>query len=321
MTAKAPEHFLIVGAGGIGAYYGARLQAAGHRVSFVARGAHLRAMQDGGLGVEHAEFHFQSAVKALSVEQLLATTRADEFSLIILAVKAGATRSLLDRLRDWLGDETGPPILSLQNGIDNERTIAATVGTARTIGGLAVRIGGHVVGPGRIEAKGPAQVILGAWPTARLNGNRQGALPSLVDTFSAAGIPTQLSEDIRLELWKKLLINNGVNPLSALTGLDTRTLSNHPQLGDSVFRLMQEAAQAARSDGVELDADDIDAMFKLIRTFEPIKTSMLVDYEKDRPLELDEITGAVCERCRAIQQPAPVSDVVYALLKLRLGQT
>ncbi len=314
------DHFLIVGAGGIGAYYGARLQQAGHRVTFVARGDHLQAMQKHGLCVAHTEFRFQSAVQALSIERLLESTTAERFSVIIFAVKAGATQSLLDRLREWLSGEAGPRILSLQNGIDNERLIAATIGTARTIGGLAVRIGGHVVRPGRIEAKGPAQVILGAWPTTQLNRRCQNALPALVDTFSAAGIPTQLSEDIRLELWKKLLINNGVNPLSALTGLDTRTLSNHPQLGDSVFRLMQEAAQAARSDGVELGAGDVDAMFDLICTFEPIKTSMLVDYEKDRPLELDEITGAVCERCRTIQQPAPVSELIYALLKLRLQQ-
>ena len=314
------DHFLIVGAGGIGAYYGARLQQAGHRVTFVARGAHLQAMQTHGLCVEHSEFRFQSAVEALSIEQLLQSTTAQRFSLVIFAVKAGATQPLLDRLREWLSGETGPRILSLQNGVDNERLIAATIGTTRTIGGLAVRIGGHVISPGRIEAKGPAQVILGAWPTAQRNHHCQDALPSLVDTFSAAGIPTQLSGDIRLELWKKLLINNGVNPLSALTGLDTRTLSNHPQLGASVLRLMQEAARAAESDGVELHASDIDAMFELIRTFEPIKTSMLVDYEKDRPLELDEITGAVCERCRTIQQPAPVSELVYALLKLRLVQ-
>lgn len=314
-----PRGFLIVGAGGIGAYYGARLLSAGHPVTLVARGDHLQVLQDRGLRVEHPTFRFAGPVQALSIDQLVARHSADEYRLVVLATKAGATAGLLHDLGAWLDPPDGPAVCSLQNGVDNEAQIAARLGLPRTIGGLAVRIGGHVTGPGCIEARGPAQVVFGAWPNARANPHPRAPLDEIADQFNAAGIPTQCSDDIRRELWKKLLINNGVNPLSALTELDTRALSTHPVFGSSVYRLMQEAASAARLDEVDIGNEDIDAMFELVRTFDPIKTSMLVDLEKGRELELDEIAGAVLARCRRGGVAAPVTELVQGLLQLKLA--
>ncbi len=309
---------LIIGAGGIGAYYGARLQTGRHRVSFVARGDHLQAMCQHGLQVEHPDFSFQQAVDALSIDQLLEQRQAGDYDLVLLTTKAGTTALLMQQLSNWLQQHPTLPVLSLQNGIDNEPLIGQSIGDARTLGGLAVRIGGHVTEPGCISAKGPAQVIFGAWPNNAMNPSIGPVLLCIEQAFNAAGIPTAVSPDIQLELWKKLLINNGVNPLSTLTGLDTQTLSNHPRLGTSVYRMMQEAAQAAHSDNIELSPQDVDAMFELICTFEPIKTSMLVDYEKGRPLELDEIAGTVIERNQRIGQQAPVTELVRGLLELKL---
>ncbi|WP_334223914.1 ketopantoate reductase family protein [Thiosocius teredinicola] len=312
--------FLVIGAGGIGAYYGARLMRAGCDVTFVARGRHLEVMQTNGLQIDHPDFTFKGAVNAVSTAALTSSHNPGEYDLVILTTKAGSTQSLLDELQAWLTNADTLPVLSLQNGVDNERQIAAALGSQRTIGGLAVRIGGHVICPGLIEATGPAQVVLGAWPNAQQNAALQCNLGRIVDTFDAAGIPTTLSDDIQLELWKKLLINNGVNPLSALTGLDTRTLSNHPALSSSVYRLMEEAATAALSDGITIGKPDIDAMFELISTFDAIKTSMLVDIEKGRPLELDEIAGAVAERCRQLGEPAVLTEMVHGLVSLKLAQ-
>ena len=77
---------------------------------------------------------------------------------------------------------------------------------------------------------------------------------------------------------------------------------------------------AAAADGVTIGQHDVDAMYELIRTFEPIKTSMLVDFEKGRPLELDEIAGVVVERCRALGREAPVTELVMALVKQKVRQ-
>ncbi|MDR3672888.1 MAG: 2-dehydropantoate 2-reductase [Holophaga sp.] len=308
--------FLILGAGGIGGYYGARLLAAGHRVRFVARGPHLEAVRLHGLALSHPDFAFTGPVDACSAEALCRDCPADDFDLAILTVKSGATLALLEQLGAWLQRAPGLPLLSLQNGVDNEPAIEAAVGRERTLGGLAVRIGGHVVAPGRVEAVGPAQILMGAWPDAASN-------PALVDpgegfagVFRAAGIPAQSSPDIRRELWRKLLINNGVNPLSALTGLDTGRLTSHPVLARTVQAMMEETAAAARQDGVALDRRDVEEMFHLIRTFDPIKTSMLVDREHGRPLELEGICGAVIRRVEAGGGQAPLTSLIRAMLEL-----
>ncbi len=310
--------FLILGAGGIGAYYGARLIAAGHQVVFMARGEHLLGMQNQGLRVVHPEFEFQSEVDALSLEELVASQSAASFDLILLTVKAGATEELIQSLQAWLC-QSETPVLSLQNGVDNEVAIASVVGHERTIGGLAVRIGGHIVAPGSIEATGVAQVIMGAWRSAVENPSLHARLQPWVDCFNQAAIPTLLSEQIQKELWRKLLINNGVNPLSALTRMDTRTLTSHPELTAVVYAMMEEVALAAKADGVAIDRGDIDEMYRLICNFDAIKTSMLVDLEQDRPLELEAISGVTIERCERQGKRAPYTRLIQALLQARIS--
>jgi 2-dehydropantoate 2-reductase len=309
--------FLMIGAGGIGAYYAARLIAAGHEVTLTARGEHLAALKVKGLQVIHPEFRYQGPVTALDHAALCDQHRASEYDLIIVSLKAGATVSLMEELEQWLSD-ADVPLLSLQNGVDNEPQIAAHVGNERTVGGLAVRIGGHITAPGVIEVTGPAQVVMGAWPNAELTPELQARMAPVADLFNAAGIPTTLSDDIRCQLWRKLIINNGVNPLSALTWLDTRQLTRHPAYGKAVYRMMEETARAAKADDVSLGKQDVDEMFELISTFDAIKTSMLVDREKGRPLELEEICGAVLRRCEALGEDAPTTELVHALLKQEL---
>ncbi len=304
--------FLIIGAGGIGCYYGARLLEAGHAVTFVARGAHLEAMQQQGLTVEHEALLFNAPVEALSMDTLMTRQSCADYDLIMLALKSGATVDWLTECQQWL-QQAQTPVLSLQNGVDNEPLIAQAIGQERTLGGLAVRIGGHIIAPGHIEAKGPAQVVMGRWP--RINENAP-KLDRLAEMLNAAQIPTRVTDNIRYELWKKLLINNGVNPLSALTGLDTRSLTADPALGKTVYAMMQETAVAARADEVELTQADVDEMFELISHFDAIKTSMLVDREKGRPLELDDISGAVIRRCQQLGEAAPNTELVQRLLQL-----
>lgn len=310
--------FLVYGAGGIGAYYGARLISAGHDVVFVARSEHLRALREKGLTVRHPEFRFRQKVDAVSQEALTEGYRADDFELLILTVKSGATGMVLTALSRWL-EASDLPLLSLQNGVDNENWIEASLGQQRTAGGLAVRIGGHITEPGTIEATGPAQIVMGAWHSASVNPRLQQRLRPIAQKFVEASIPTRLSDEIQKELWRKLLINNGVNPLSALTGADTRTLTSHPVLTRTVYRLMEEAALAASADAVNLTREDIQEMYQLICQFDPIKTSMLVDFEKGRPLELDAISGAVISRCRRLGMDAPNTELIHAQLSMRIA--
>jgi 2-dehydropantoate 2-reductase len=308
-------HFVVIGTGGIGGYYGARLQASGQLVSFIARGTHLQVLQTRGLRVNHPEWRFDAPVRACSLEQFFQSSFPPEADLIILCVKAIDTEAIASQLADCLG-ELSTPVLSLQNGVDNEAVLTRHLGAERVLGGLAVLIGSHLAAPGIIDAVGPAKVVMGQWPTAAASSKSTELLKRLDAVFNQAGIPTRVTGNIQLELWRKLVINNGLNPLSALTRLDTGTLMHDPGLSPIVYGLMAEATSAAAADGVLLTETDCQEIFELVRHFDPIKTSMLVDFEHHRPLELEEICGAVLSRSRQLQREAPYTFTIYQLLRL-----
>ncbi|WP_404364878.1 ketopantoate reductase family protein [Marinobacter sp.] len=306
---------LMVGAGGIGGYYAARLLDAGHEVVLTARGAHLSALRENGLTVRYGAREMVSQPDVVDHQQLVFRYQPDDFDVILIALKATATASVANELGAWLGQGRSP-VLSLQNGVDNEPLLAEAIGANRVFGGLAIRIGGHIVAPGIIEAEGVAQIVMGRWPkTGDRPDSRDELLQRLAAGFNESGIPTSLSDNIRYELWRKLVINNGVNPLSALTGLDTRSLTHHPEFAKVVYGMMAETVVASRADQVNLTQKDLDEMFELISNFNAIKTSMLIDREKGRPMELESIAGAVLRRCEAMGVQAPYTFLVNALLR------
>ncbi len=304
---------LFVGAGGVGAYYAARLIEGGNSVVLVARGNHLEAMQRHGLQVEHDQFSFKQPVCAVDEITMQRHYRCSDFDVLVLCVKSLDTASWLDSNSIWLAAGV-TPVLSLQNGVENEAVLSKVLGVDRVVGGLAVRIGAHIVSPGCIEAQGLGQIVLGAWPNSVVNEGSQSAVEMLADTFNASGIPTRTAVDIRHELWKKLLVNNGVNPLSALIRKDTGFLTNHPHYRRVIYAAMQEVAVVAKADEVVLSQSDVDEMFKLICEFDSIKTSMLVDLEKGRPLELDAISGSVLRRAERLGIDTPVTALIHSML-------
>jgi len=252
-------------------------------------------------------------VQAMDHSAVVARFRPDDFDVVLVTLKSTATETMLAELGPWLYHGK-VPVLSLQNGVDNEPALASLLGEHRVLGGLAVRIGGHIVRPGVVEAEGPAQIVMGEWPMVLGSDRRGPLLQQLQKDFEAAGIPTTVSDNIRYELWRKLVINNGVNPLSALTGLDTRSLTHHPEFQKIVHGMMAETVTASKADDVNLGPEDLAEMFDLISNFNAIKTSMLVDKEKGRPLELDSIAGAVLRRCERLGVEAPYTRTVSALL-------
>jgi 2-dehydropantoate 2-reductase len=211
--------------------------------------------------------------------------------------------------------------LSLQNGVDNEIQLASVLGSKHIMGGLAIGIGAHIISPGYIEASGHGKIITGLWPNTN-NLQDPPCSAQMLKRFCKAcldaNIPVQASDDIQYELWRKLIINNGVNPLSALTALDTQRLTNHSLFKPIVLGLMKETVIAAQADGIELKLDMADEMLAFMQNFDAIKTSMLVDKEKGRPLELEAICGAVLKRSQQLGVEAPFTQLVSALLSNEL---
>ncbi|CAH0532049.1 2-dehydropantoate 2-reductase [Allocatenococcus thiocycli] len=305
--------FAMLGAGGIGCYFAARLIDAGHECVLVARGEHLEALQTNGLHLEHPDFQYHSSVESTDVAGLCQGYSCDHFDLLILGAKSGATSSMLDEMKPWLA-QGSTPVLSIQNGVTNEEHIELQVGRERTIGGLGNYISGHIESPGHVKVQGAGQIEFGAWPHTESNPAMAELCHTLEAVFNGAGIQTRLYEDVRYALWRKLVLNNGVNPLTALTAQKTGFVTTDPILSRTVRNMMEETARAANVAGVKISAADVEEMFDLISNFGDIKTSMQVDMERGRSLEVNEICGPVIEYCRKISQPAETTELIYRLL-------
>lgn len=304
--------FLILGAGGIGSYFGARLIEAAHDVVFVARGKQLEALQQNELKLHHPEFYFQKKVISHSLSQVK-EINIFSFDAVLIATKSTSTISLSKHLQSWFGNEKNIPyVISLQNGVDNEEILSTNLIKTHIIAGLTRKIGAHIVSPAVISATGTAETILGAIEKTEEN---QIFLQNLEKVFNEAKIPTQISQNINLELWKKLIINNGVNAICALLREKTGVIMNHEKLSKIVYGLMNETAQAALNKGIKIPKEEVDEMFELITKFDSIKPSMLVDVENNRELELDEICNVVINNCEALGFDAPYTRTISTLLE------
>lgn len=304
--------FLILGAGGIGSYFGARLINAGHDVIFVARAKQLEALQQKKLKLQHPEFCFSKKVTAYSIDEIKSFD-AHYFDAVLLTTKSTSTLALSKHLQMWFANEKKIPyIISLQNGVENEEILSNSLNKKYIIAGLTRKIGAHIVSPAVITATGTAETILGSLEETKEN---QTFLENLEKVFNDAKIPTQISVNIKLELWKKLIINNGVNAICALLKKETGVIMHHEKLSKIVYGLMNETARAALNIGIKISKKEIDDMFNLITNFDSIKPSMLVDVENNREIELDEICNVVIKNCEAQGLDAPYTRTISTLLE------
>ena len=304
--------FLILGAGGIGSYFGARLIKSGHEVSFVARGKHLEALQQNKLKLQHPKFSFDEKVLSYSIEEIKKFD-AHYFDAVLLTTKSTSTLSLAKHLQIWFANETKfPYIISLQNGVENEEILSLDLNKKYIIAGLTRKIGAHIVSPAVISATGTAETILGSLEETNEN---QVFLKKLEEILNEAEIPTFISSNIKLELWKKLIINNGVNAICALLREKTGVIMHHEKLSIIVYGLMNETAIAALNKGIKISKKEVNEMFELITKFDSIKPSMLVDVENNREIELEEICNVVIRNCEAQNLDAPYTRTISTLLE------
>ena len=312
------QRIAIAGAGGLGSWVGALLSTVpGVSVTLLARGERYRLLREGGVSVTTGSL----AERYAPGESLQCLDTADDQSLAVLAdhdwllfaCKSQHTATLAQRLLPFwaaqrAGGGDGAAIGSLQNGVDNELVLGRIFGVP-IIGGFGVRFAAHLSAQGGVEVAGHPAFVLGEYPT----GSSE-RIERLVSCFCAAGFDARQSEDIRRELWQKLIINNAANPLSALLGRDTRALCEDPRSREVARNMMREAASVAVADGVAFSERQVDDLYELLAGMAPIRSSMQVDAQRGTELELEGITGAVVERARTLGQVVPVTATVQALL-------
>ncbi|WP_072682112.1 ketopantoate reductase family protein [Arcobacter sp. LA11] len=305
-------NYIILGAGGIGSYYGAKLLETGHNVIFIARGKHLKALKENGLNLSHPTFKFNKKVLAFSLDEIK-LNNLPQIDAIILTTKSTTTNNVAKDLSKIFNDNQKCPfIVSLQNGVENEDILCNYFPKDKIIGALSRKIGAHIVKPGYIEATGIVETIIG---TLEKTSSNKIFLQNFSSEIKKSGILCEVTDNIKLELWKKLIINNGVNAICALLEIKTGVLMHNKKLSQIVYGLMEETASAAKAVNIVIEKEDINLMFELIRNFDSIKPSMLIDKEFKRPLEIDEICGVVIKYNEMQGFDSPYTRTVASILE------
>jgi len=294
----------ILGAGGIGGYYGGILARAGHPVTLLARGAHLDALRERGLEVRTPEGSFTVSVEAADDPQAFGPT-----DLAIVAVKSYSLAEIAPAAR--LLAEDGAVILPLLNGVDAaDRLIAAGVPGDRVLGGLT-EISAARIAPGVVEHRSPFQRV----GVGELAGGISKRAERIAAAFREAGVDARASADITADLWRKLAF---IATMAAACGLARSPIGpiRDVPLGHLLIeRAAREVIAVARALSVDLGEDDVSRILAFVDSLAPpIKPSFLLDLESGGPTELDDLCGAVSRIGREVGVETPVHDVATAAL-------
>jgi len=296
-------HIVVMGSGGVGGYFGAKLQRAGDQVTFVARGPHLQAIKRAGLAIRSAS-EGDTVVRPGAVERLEGVERADA---VLFCVKSFDTDDAASRLWSILGPDT--PVLSLQNGVDNEDKIDARLGAGRAMGGVA-QVFATIESPGVIRHHAAGRIIFG-----ELDGRVSERAERLRDAFARAEIPVELSKTIRRALWEKYLLICAVGGTTAVTRETIGVIRDTPATWRLFRTIVEEVAAVARASGVDLAGDAVDQIIKFAETIPPAsRASLAQDLLQGRRLELDALHGYASRLGERLGIPTPAIFAVYAAL-------
>jgi 2-dehydropantoate 2-reductase len=294
---------LVYGAGAVGSFFGGLLARWGVDVQFVARGPHLDAIRANGIVIESTVMDRIWVSPVVAAEKASHLDRAD---LVLVCVKANRTAQVLDDLDTALRDTT--IIVPLQNGVESDEVLAARFGRAR-VATAVVYVGATIDQPGVVTHVAPAGIILGA----RLGFDAQ-RLPSIRELLARTGQEVRITSDIHHERWLKLLWNAGFNTVSALAGRRPAQLLARPELRALVVGIMREVVAVANAQGIMLDEHDIAEYVNWTEKEPEVQTSMMVDRQRGRTMEVDALIGVIVRKGRELRVPTPLSSAVLGLL-------
>ena len=289
MEAK-PLRYAILGTGALGGLYGALLSRSGQEVHFLARSDYSH-IKSHGLRVDTplGDFHLKSVNVYQEPQQMPVVDVA------IVAWKTTANSALKETLPAVCGSET--TVLVLQNGWDIERDSANIVGPSAILGGCCF-LCSNKVGPGHIHHLDYGRIAFGEYSVSKL-GEITDRMRHIAEHFQVAGIDVTPAENLSAVRWKKLTWNIPFNGLSVVLDADTGQLMSDPFTQQLARDLMIDVKQAAEHCGVEIQESHIQKMLEDTRNMVPYASSMLLDYQNKRPMEVEAIFG---NPLRAAQQ-------------------
>lgn len=296
------QQILVVGAGSVGGFFGAHLAKHNPNVSFLLRSRTCDVVKQKGLTIRSASGSFTVTPPVASDPRELPKP-----DLIILGVKAYDLNQVMDQLEPVLTDET--VILTLQNGIDTEDRILARLNRDCVVGGVAY-IYSKIAEPGVIDHYKKGAVAIG-----ELMGMESERLLKIRELFASAGIPCQLSKDIRRTKWEKMCWNCVFNPLTVLIDDRVAKALDHPEMMGVIRQIVGEVAAVAATVKVPLPLDMADRVVKASQEIRDIHTSMYDDWKAGRPTEIDSLNGFVAEQGRRLGIPTPVNEALTAMIR------
>jgi len=301
----------IIGAGGVGGPFGAALARGGHDVTFVARGAHLKAMQEKGLRVEGAlgDFHLKPTQATDDPASI------GPVDVVLFCVKLWDVESAGEAIRPLIGADT--MVVPLQNGIDAADRLVPILGARHVVGGVAL-VNANIEAPGLIRQLGTAQKLV----FGELEGGTSARTAAFAEACTDSGFEAEATADIRRALWDKFVFLVAISSLTALTRRNLGVVRSDPDIRPLLIDVAQETAAVGRAEGIDLPPDHADQRIAYADSLTPQNmASMAVDLLRGNRLELPWLAGKVVELGRNHGIETPVCRVVYGALKPYMNGT
>ena len=293
----------IFGSGGVGGYFGARLAAAGEDVTFLARGAHLKALQESGL-------HIESPNGAIDLPRVQATDRPQAVGpvdVVLFTVKLYDVDASAATLHPLIGPDT--VVITLQNGVEAMDMVAKHVGADHVAGGAAYIVV-VVDKPGHLRHTTAHSLVFG-----ERDGQRSNRLVAFEDACARAGFKGKASIDVQTDLWVKFIRLSTWSGMTTVTRSPMGIVRDDPALFKMMMDAIDEAIAVGRARGITFPPDIIDSTLGMIKGFPAAaKSSMLEDLERGRSLELPWLSGAVARLGKEAGVPTPIHAFITAVL-------
>ncbi|MFQ6054347.1 MAG: ketopantoate reductase family protein [Candidatus Bathyarchaeia archaeon] len=290
----------VVGSGAMGSLFGGMLAEAGEEVTLVdIWEEHVKAINENGLRVK-------SAAGARTIKVAAATDPGEvgTVDLVLIFVKSYDTERAARDALPMASEDT--VFLTLQNGLGNAEKISEVVGGHRVVAGVTAQAS-TLLGPGAIYHAGVGATVIG-----ELNGATTARISLVKEAFDRAGIATEVSGNVRGAIWLKVLVNVGINALTALTGLRNGELLEFPEIREVMRRAVLEALEVAEARGVKIVGDPVEKVYEVAEATATNRSSMLQDIDRGRRTEIGSLNGAIVEIGRQLGVDTPVNEALTA---------
>ena len=287
----------VVGAGAVGCYYGFKLARAGHEVVLIGRPQHVEAIQRHGLRLET-----QTVDERIRVAASTEASAVQGAQLVLFCVKSTDTESGAAAIKPHLAPDA--VVLSLQNGVENADRLRALL--QQQVVAAAVYVGTEMAGPGHVRHHGRGELVI----------ERSKASNDIARALIAAGVPTEISDNVRGVLWAKLITNCAYNALSAITQLPYGRLVKGEGITAVMHDIVDECVAVAKTDGVTLPGDVDVAVRKIAETAAGQYASTAQDLARGKRSEIDHLNGFIVRRGEALGVATPANRLLHAIVKL-----